>query len=256
LHLREQDAKRSTDCEADFGSDPRGNRLKYVLCLLTGVFALSSMPAQATTEYFTHYDVTLNGGQSDVTNMMLLETQNGLTWSFSTNCGGGGGCTTEIDNPFGSTNAPTTALLLGLTNNGQDVVLITDPTFAAGATGQDWSSLFPNTDEPTFLSDIQLATSGGPFCPAPPGATQPCIDPGLDAVFNFGSGDGAGAYFGIGGPMTVMEFSDGVQIGTGTSWVTTEDIPSSTPEPSSLWLLGSGLLGMAGMARRKFGTRS
>ncbi len=34
----------------------------------------------------------------------------------------------------------------------------------------------------------------------------------------------------------------------------TEDTP--TPEPSSLWLLGSGLAGLAGMVRRKIGRRA
>jgi len=146
------------------------------------VCALSSIPAQATTQYFTHYDVTLNGGQSDVTNMMLLETQNGLTWSFSTGCGGGGGCTTEIDNPFGSTNAPTTALLFGLTNNGQDVVLMTSNAFAAGAVGEDWSTLFPDVAESDLLADIQLGTSAdrsarrlrGQRCPASTQAWMEC----------------------------------------------------------------------------------
>ena len=229
--------------------------MKKILGLFTAVCALSTIPAHATTEYFTHYDVTLNGGQSDVTNMMLLETQNGLTWSFSTGCGGGGGCTTEIDNPFGSTNAPTTALLFGLTNDGQDVVLMTSNAFAAGAAGQDWSTLFPDVAESDLLADIQLGTSGGPFCPAPAGATMPCITPGLDGVFDFGGGDGASAYFNLGDSFSVLEFSDGVQIGTGTSWVTTESIPSTVPEPSSLFLLGSGLVGFAGMLCRKIGAR-
>ena len=225
--------------------------MKRVLGLFTVVLALGSMPALASTEYYTHYDISLNGGQSDVTNLMLLETENGLTWAFSTNCGGGGGCTTEIDNPFGSTTAPTTALLVGLTNNGQDVVLITSTAFGASATGNDWTSLFPDTTEASLLSAIQLGTSGGPFCPG-----VNCINPpdgGLNAVFSFGGSDGAGSFFNIGDQMSVLEFSDGQVIGTGTSWETTESPTPPVPEPSTFLRLGSGLAGLTLLLRKKMG---
>lgn len=231
--------------------------MKRALVLFAVVFALCCVPVRAdsvpsTTTYYTSYDITLNSGQSDVTNIMLVETENGLSWAFSTDCGGVGGCTTEIDNPFGSTNAPTTALLIGLTNSGNDLVLMTNTTFGAAAVGQDWNTLFPDTDEATFLSNFQLATSGGPFCTSP-GVPAGCIDSGLDAVYSFGGGDGASAYFNIGDSFDVLEFSDGNLIGTGTSSSSSVTV---TPEPSALLLLGSGLMGLAGLVRRRIRVRA
>lgn len=75
------------------------------------------------------------------------------------------------------------------------------------------------------------------------------------------SSDNAGVYFGIDGDGdSVLLSSDVVHIffpasgsnsaGADTRSITTEDI-SSTPEPGSLVLLGTGLLGMAGLLHRR-----
>ena len=224
-----------------------------MVALVLGSVQVWASSIGPTTEYYTSYDVTLNSGDgiTDVTNIILQETQNGQSWPFSTSCGGLGGCSTTINNPFGSTNVPTTALLFGLTNDDQDVVLMTNTTFGASAVGADWNSLFPDTSESSLLTAIELSTSGGPFCPG-----VNCINPtglGLNAVSDFGSGDGAGAYFTIGDSFDVLEFSDGALIGSGTS---SYSAINPTPEPSSLWLFGSGLVGLAGMVRRKIALRT
>jgi hypothetical protein len=147
-------------------------------------------------------------------------------------------------------------LLIGLTNitsNGADVVLMTNTAFGteAGAPGVTWNSLFPNTSESAFVTAVELATSGGPFCPGvnciDPPPNPPSPDLGLTAVFDFANGDGTNAYFNIGNsfpnsqPFDVLEFSNGVQIGTGTAWATSQPIVSA-PEggASLLYLLLAG----------------
>ena len=73
-------------------------------------------------------------------------------------------------------------------------------------------------------------------------------DSGLFACFITDFNDGADILFFNSNVDSVGTFTDAYGHGT----VTITDIPAPTPEPSSLLLLGSGLLGLGGVCKRRW----
>lgn len=200
----------------------------------------------AHADYLTSYTVTLDIGKP-VTNIMMYEEGDGFggaTWAFTANGMG----TTELVNPFPKSWFPTSSFLVGIvqglpgdgTPEQKHAVLFMDDTAAQLSNHIAWGTLFRTTLEDQLIAAIELATSGQDW---------PIIQPGLDAMGAYVGGDaktgilGPGgavfsAWFAPGGTFSVMAFSDGAVIGTGTS--TVADVPE--PTVASGLLLGTCLL--------------
>jgi len=135
---------------------------------------------------------------------------------------------------------PAETFLLGVTSNlpgdapgQQHLVLFTNDAFATSAQSIAFGTLFPNTNELTLINDLETTDTSG--------------------IFNFAGGDAStgpngSIFFTPGDDFTVIAFSGGQTIGTGTS-----AFEGGVPEPASwaMMLMGFCALGAALRSRRK-----
>jgi len=225
---------------------------------------VSRATATPPSQVLLSYEVTLNADIPDVTNIIIFNNYlngSGSTWAFTAF----GGQTTTLADPFPKdnlNNPPLQGLLLGLTKDlpndppGQEhVVLFMNDLAAANATHIAWGTLFPGTSESQLIGAIRDYTAGLPFEKPVMQAASASLGAfiGGDAQNgNLGiNGEPGSAFFEIGGTFTVMAWSEGTVIGTGTSMSV-----AAVPEPQTYALMLIGLVLTAAGARRMAGARS
>jgi hypothetical protein len=140
-------------------------------------------------------------------------------------------CTFEIDNATGLANGQVTTALTFIGSELLVAFLTGDPDHPI-VTGTVWNGV-----------DI---SPGGSFTGTLPCPNLPCQLSSVDFTARLGS-----KFLVLSNGDTFFPDSDVVRGGLGDLLVRGQEIPSATPEPSSLLLLGSGLCALAGRIRRR-----
>ena len=204
-----------------------------VVIALTGGTAwanFSSVVQQGSSfvaTYTANIPNTLNG--NDVTNVMIFEKDSGgdvRVVAFPNTLAPGGVSVLSDTLSF----SPTSTFIVGLDllqpsdlTGKRHLVMFVNDAFASSAAGKDFSQAFPPLHEQAFIDNL-LAAYGGVS------SSQSLVQS------YFASGPLDSAAFTPGGSFTVVESSV---------------ITPPVPIPAAAWLLGSGLLSLAGLGRRR-----
>jgi hypothetical protein len=213
------------------------------------------------------YQVNHNLGQqiTDVITFNNYATCTGTGSWWPSTVGSAGGLVTD---PFtkSSSNRPTQALLLGLTQDlpgdapgQQHVVMMVDSAAAAAAQNIAWGTTFLSTLEEDVIADLVLTMRTDRATLVDGSAEAIAWDAALTDLYTFVTGDAAGMFFNMPGVVpgsttssdfSVMAWSDGSIVGSGTAFLST-DLAASVPEPSSLALVLLPLMFAASARQRR-----
>jgi len=142
--------------------------------------------------------------------------------------------------PHAWEHAPAGAVLIGQRLDAlgnPHLVLGVGKSYAPNLIGHPFTSHFPMFNEQLVLGSVELVSSNNAYAPA----VQILLDFATQII-----GEGA-TIAPDGGAFTLISFSDGQAIGSGTASVRTAPPSGSVPEPSAwaMMVLGFGLIGLA-----------
>lgn len=220
------------------------NRLQIAILLTTAALPVNA----AIVGYQTSYTVTLDAGVPDITNLQLIEEAHGTDFGFWSQGGPAmafGGATTALAGfIYDCPCLPVASIFGGITTDplGQpSFALFMDKNAASLVEGIDWSAAFPGINESELMSGF-------------PGGAVSFFSFAWAAQSSIHNSEGqpVSALFEPSGSFTVMRWSDGVRIGSGTGTVT--PIFGNVPEPRGALYCGCALglffLGRRARARR------